>query len=439
MTPISTGPKIVSAVKGEFNINIEVNFDAYMLDNTALMSTSSYRLSHGAYVTNVQYGVSEYQIILTAEHLYGNRYITLLVSPLLSDQLNNLIDPEYSQAVIDLGDDSASISGPNGLLRTRNDINAVYEDNLHWYFATSGGIDVVTKAPLENIGYVLDAYGANTVIAAADGYIYFDTSDPTDGYYAGIYKVERSSLNGNSTSNKIEAFIPPNIMSPNINHLYRGDHSGSDVIVVSTDNGASVFEQDRKLHYSVGNNIGVACLDAGGTTLYLANNTLGQVEVYYNIDINTEQNIVPDAYYGLNSSPELSGSIINQIIVIDDMSIMDPESNRLYVGTDNGLTRIDTDESDPGYSESGGLSFTYGTYGSGMVFDILGGQTNNVIAVDVNVNILQIFVLTNDDYGDGGLTTINIPTNTRFDYKSYELGTLISNDLRDISFKNLSS
>lgn len=430
-------PKVLEAFVGPYNINVTVLFDGYMQQNAALVNPSNYQLSHGAYVTSIESNNID-TVILTVENLYGRTYFDLFVSSNIQDQFGNSLDSDYNHAIIELSSTAAGISGIAGNVKTKDEINKLYEDSEYWYLATTGGIDVVYKDNLENKGFVLDAYGYNS-ITALDGYVYFGANDGyiADAYQTGVYSIALSNLENDSTDYVIEKFSYPTIQSNYVNTLHAGTHANNGILVITTSEGATVSIHDRIIHYSNGSDIGTAALDEGGSILYLANNTLGRLEVYYNIHTNNVSRNEPDAYYSVFTSPEISNPTINDISLAYNASIMDPDSNVIYIATDDKLTRIDADESDPGYSEADGISFTYGTEESDAIFKVLGGQTDRIIAVDVNMDLLQLFVLSNDVEGNGGLTTINLPSNTQFSYQSYELGTLISDDLRDIAFKNL--
>jgi hypothetical protein len=427
---MSDGPRVIGAYVGPFNINVTVVFDGYMSYNENLINPYSYLLSHGAYVVSVDAEDCEDRVILTVENLYGRDNFDLFVSCDIMDCDGYNIDSNFNYANISY-ESVASFSGATGTLKTRDEINKLYEDDDNWYVATSGGLDIIDKEYSENKGYVLDAYGVNAV-TVGDGYVYFSQDSDCAG---SVYKVEISNATGNMSDCKIDDISYPTIQSQKINALEYGNNAGDGILVVATDSGVTVSLENTILQYGSGNDIGSVCVASGGTTLYTANNTLGRVDVYYDIHVDIIGRIEPDAYYDITEYTGDPNTYINQIKVVDDSSMMDPYSNVIYVATDSGLVRIESDESSPGVSESGSVSFTYGIDGGDLLFNILGGQTNNVVAVDVNMDLLQIFVLTSEQSKSGGMTIINIPSNTRFSFRSYEQGTLISDDLRDITCK----
>jgi hypothetical protein len=435
-------PRVQSSFIAPFNINVTVVFDGYMLQDSHLLNPNNYIVSHGAYVTNVSANPDEHDVVvLTVENMYGREQFELTVGGMITDIYGNYLDPDGRKTSIYFEDiTSAQISGITGALKTRNNINKISEDGENWYFATSGGIDVVSKTNLSNVGFILDGYGYDSVAKSVDGYVYFGSSEDGyiyDAYQTGIFKIELDLINEDSSAKVMDAFAYPTIQSNVINDIVCGDYAGAAVIGIATNSGATIFIEDRVVQYASGSNISSIAFDDGTATMYIGNNTYGRVEVYYNIHVNDISNIAPHTYYDTHSTPEISDEFINQIKVASGLSTISSGSNTIYVATNNMLTRIDTDESLPGSSESGGVSFTYGVSESGAIFEVLGGQTNRVVAVDINTNIMQIYVLTNEDYIHGGLTTINVFSNAQFSFMTYENGTLISKDVKDVTFKNL--
>lgn len=440
--PDIVGPRVLEATNTPYNINVTVVFDEAMALNSALTKPGNYLLSDGAYVTAVTFDPTENdRVVLTVENLYGHsEFDVFVVSEDIIDVFDNILDLEYNHAIVHLQQTGAALSGLTGRVKSRNAIRRMYEDSTNWYLATEGGIDVVSKLDLENKGYVLDGYGFNAITADTDA-IYFGSNDGYDEDSYGVHKLELTDLLYNSSDKVYDAFntmsVPP-ILSNEINDLVTGTHADDSLLVVATSLGVTIITNETTaINYSSGSNIGSVQLDDGGSTLYLANNTLVRVEVYYNIHLDVVDRTVPDVYYSTATSPEILGGTINQIKITNNTSIIDSDSNTIYVATNNGLTRINTDESTPGSSEPGGISFTYGISGSGTTFEILGGNVNRVVAVDINTQQNQAFVATDDPSHGGGLTTVNLPTNTRFSFASAASGTLASNDVRDVVFKNL--
>jgi hypothetical protein len=435
--PDLISPRVVGAIVYPYNINVTVIFDDYMLQDETLTDPSSYILSHGAYVTSVTTDPTELdRVTLTVENMYNREWFDIFVVGRVRDKSRNIIDSNYNHAIIRPEYTDAALSGITGRIKTRNKVRRLHEDDTYWYVGTIGGLDIVSKIELENKGFILDGYGFNA-IATDDNYIYFGGNDGYDEDAYGVLRLSFNDLNGNCTSNVHPIFNTPEIQSNEINDLSRSTNVDKNIIAIATTNGASVAVDGYVVQYSTGYNITAIQLDDGGNTLYIGNNSLGRIEVYYNINSNTTSNINPDAYYSTTTSPELTDGNINQIKIINNGSIIDTLSNVIYIATDNGLTRIDTDESCPGISENNGFSLTYGTQNSGMVYEILGGQVNRIIAVDINLQQMQLFVLTDDSSHNGGLTVINMPSNTQFSFSSTENGGLISKELSDLTFKNL--
>lgn len=458
--PDTVGPRVLAATNDPYNINVTVIFNEAMTQNNALTTPGNYLVSHGAYVTAVEADPTQLdRVVLTVENLFGRLEFDVFVSNAVSDVFGNSLDLTYNHGVVRLENTDAALSGLTGRLKSRNAIRRLYEDSANWYLATSGGIEVVGKLDLENKGFVLDGYGFNAITTNSD-FIYFGSNDGyqdvyfkdgyTDGYgntYGdgydsyGVYKLSFNKLDGNSSNfveNAFSTTTTPSILSNHVNDLFAISSEGVEFVAVATPEGATLVRNETLgINYSAGNDISSIHLDNTGDTLYLANNTLGRVEVYYGVSTDISDRTVPDFYYDIGTSPEISNSTINQIKVTNNTSIIDSGSNTIYVATDYSLTKIETDESAPGTSETGGISFTYGIEGSGAIYEVLGGDVNRVVAVDINLEHRQIFVATDDPSHGGGLTTINIDSNAQFSFASDKRGTLISNDIRDIVFKNL--
>lgn len=421
----------IHATNSPFNINVTVYFSEDMTIDGNLLNPNSYVFNYGAYTTAVELdGGRKDRVILTVERLYGRTSFVLTVSTNLRDAVGNYLDPQYNMATVFLStaytDNGAmNISGLTGTLRTNNEVRRIFEDHSNWYIGTAGGLDVVSKDRLENVGFVLDAYGYNAVTASDDA-IYFGSN--YDGY--GVMQLSISALSGNSTesvSSIYNAVSVPSIVSNEINDLWYGTDAGSEFIAAATKSGASVvWDGYRSVKYRDGYDIGGICTDTGGRKMYLINKDLNVIDVFYNIRNDLADRTTPDVSYVVSS-------IINQFRIASNASVMDSGSSAIYVATKDKLLRIDTDESIPGVSEDAyGISFTYGTIGSGATFEVLGGSSNEVVSVDINMQLLQLFVATTN-----GLTIVNIPSNTRFSYLSQQNQRLISEDVTDISFKNV--
>jgi hypothetical protein len=431
-------PKVLSATNEPYNINVTIVFDEYMLVDDNLLNPGNYWFSHGAYATDVQVDEENAdRVVLTVERLYGRTSFEIIVSENISDRFYNYVDPNYNQVFVSVAgyDSAATLSGVTGKLRTRNNVRRLHEDSTYWYVGTSGGLDIVSKIELENKGFVLDGYGFNAV--TSDGtYVYFGSADGYDDAY-GVYQLAMTDADEDSTRrvvNKYNTDSAPSLLSNEVNDMCYGTNAGDRLLIISTDRGVTKIINDSiAVNYRDGYDIGFICLDEGSDKLYIANNTLGRLEVFYDVHLDLFDRQEPDAYYSTDKEPALTDSTINGIAIAQNYSIMDSTSNTLYIATDDGLTRIDTDESIPGMSEDAyGLSLSYGIVGSGAIFELISGTSNRVVSVDVNMQQLQLFIAT-----ENGMTIINLPSNSRFAYMSEQNQQLISDNINDITFKNL--
>jgi len=113
----------------------------------------------------------------------------------------------------------------------------------------------------------------------------------------------------------------------------------------------------------------------------------------------------------------------------------------LYIGTTLGFTRVDTyDAQTDGYGDGMdgyGISNTYSIIGGGAMHEAIGGTIPRVGALASDEEKSIIFVATNDNLGNGGVTQITIDGNTRIIFMTRENGMLPSNDVRDIFGKEI--
>lgn len=436
------GPKVQYVSNEPYNVNITVVFDEAMTQDSEITNPNNYIISDGAIVTSATVSADYLdRVVLTVSGLSGAaEFDVFVVGENIKDANGNKLDVLFNHGVLLLNISTGGISGINGTIKTNNSIQKLYEDDNNWYIATAGGLDVISKAEMTSVGYVLDGYGFNAITTDEDS-IYFGRSDGYEEDAYGVRRLPFVNLNGDSTDSVQDMFstrTSPRIPSNEIADLFTVKSGDDTFLVVGTNIGTTVIKNNTTaINYGDAVDVSAAYINDRGDTLYVANNTSGRVEVYYGIDSDLSDRITPDAYYGVNTVPEISDSVINQIIVISNASIVDSGSSRIYVGTDDGLTVIHTDESVPDTSESAGISITYGVEGSGAMFEILGGDVNRVVAIGVAEQQQQLFVATVDSSLSGGVTTINLPSNTRFQFISQETETLISNNVTDIIVKNL--
>jgi hypothetical protein len=275
----------------------------------------------------------------------------------------------------------------------------------------------------------------------------------SDGY--GIKKINLSALVGESQSVVSTILSEPLIPSNKVSSM-SGNYINSNAYLAASfddygapDSYGSIIiknETDIEQYSDNYSNNDPHISDKG--ILYLINETLNQIEVYYGAHFRGDTLRAPDFTYDEFSTPALFPGQILSLKVIDGASLRLSGGARLFVGTDQGLTRIETVDSQTidGYSDGYdglGLAKYYGTSTSVSTVDgyavnkVIGGTASEVIAVDYNEEKSIILVCTNDNSNNGGITQISLEGDTQVFFMNEATGLLPSNDIRDITGGNL--
>ena len=124
------------------------------------------------------------------------------------------------------------------------------------------------------------------------------------------------------------------------------------------------------------------------------------------------------------------------MVVTEGTSIVSSGSNSVFIGTPNGVYRIETDENVPGESEIGGQIISYGISNSGKDYPILAGTSTYVAALDVTTRLNYLYVATRseDPNDENAISYIRLEDNT-FDGSITE-DRLIHRLIYDISFED---
>lgn len=211
------------------------------------------------------------------------------------------------------------------------------------------------------------------------------------------------------------------------NMIYGEGYGGAGALVVRNELDLYRYSDGYSSYKSVMNDSG---------TLYNINLHSNSVEVYYGANFRGDTSRSPDYIYNEHSTPAIRSGQILELHVVSGVSTKLPSGTRLYVGTTDGFTRVETyDKEVDGYStgeENRGISYQYGISGSGATYESIGGTVSRVISISSNETKGVIFVVTNDGYGHGGLTQIRLRNNGRIVFMTYESGAVPSNDIRDV-------
>lgn len=157
-------------------------------------------------------------------------------------------------------------------------------------------------------------------------------------------------------------------------------------------------------------------------TLYMANRTKRRVDVYYNLLSDDIGRSTPDVYYNAvdpaedgYAVPGLIDGYFTDMVVTEGTSSVTSASSTIFLATEYGVFKIDTDESVPGVTEINGQLTSYGIVDSGYDYDILEDNTNKVVAIDVNTRLNYMYVATRGVEVDdlNAITYVDLTNNSR--------------------------
>jgi len=323
---------------------------------------------------------------------------------------------------------------------------------------------------------VLDSYNSfsNVVGVRIDGYDgYDDGYDAYDGYTGGIgswgfvvgnrvntvyfgdgqglKRIDIQDLTGETQAAMSDDYGPvfsevrtvlsrstyPTIPDNEISSIFGNLVDGYFCLALSFENnyGTAIVRNETGItRYLDGYNSNKAQINDSGT-MYVVNEDLNQIEVYYGASIRDGYRS-PDFIYNTTSTPSIISGTINDIHVVSGYSTKLSGATRVYVGTSQGVTRIETyDQGTNGYCDgydNRGVSIHYGISGSGQQHEIIGGTVSNVVSVDSDDSVGIMFVATNDGSGNGGLTQIAISQSRKIIFMTEGSGFLPSNNIRDV-------
>ena len=250
-------------------------------------------------------------------------------------------------------------------------------------------------------------------------FFYFYTGDPIEnpevlyiGGPNGVLSVTTESIAGNTTPGVLfDGYCVHDLSSTIINEINR-------LAVATRDHGAFVYSTNHNwptTFYSTGDEIShVHISSSNNGTLYLANRTKERVDVYYNILGYDVARNTPDVYYP-SADGYIEDGYFTDMVVTEGTSLVEENSNTIFIATSSGVFKIETDESSPGSSEANGEVSSYGIAGSGRDYNVIAGNVPWVVAIDVNTRLNYLYVATRgtDDNDQNTLTYIDLATNTQ--------------------------
>jgi hypothetical protein len=252
----------------------------------------------------------------------------------------------------------------------------------------------------------------------------------------GVKSILVDDVDGpSSTSTVLDGYFVNGIYAKELAHINR-------VLVGTRDSGAVLVATNYSVDsmvYSVGDEIdNVYIASTHNGTIYLLNRTRSRVDVYYDILYDDVGRSIPDVYYGIDGYA-LQGILdgyFTDMVVTEETSTVNSNSNSIFIGTSDGVFRIETDESVPGQTEINGSIISYGISGSGADYEVLDGTTNYIVSIDVNTRLNYLYVATRseDSNDENAVSYINLDTNS-FDGSVTE-SRLIHRLINDISFND---
>lgn len=268
-----------------------------------------------------------------------------------------------------------------------------------------------------------------------------DATNPKTLYIGdanGVKSIQTSDFYGNSTASVetlFDGYYVNSIENAVLNYIHR--------LVVSTKDSGAIFYSTNydwpTLFYSIGDEIIRAAITTQNNgTIYLANRTRERIDVYYNILADDIGRYQPDVYYSVDgyALPGMFDGYFTDMVVTEGTSTINSGSNSIFIGTSNGVFRIETDESVPGNTEINGSLTSYGIPGGPHEYRVLEGTTNEIVAIDVNTKTNHIYVATRspDTHDQNAVSYIDLATNTRSSF--IPEARLINRLVNDITFKN---
>jgi len=279
-----------------------------------------------------------------------------------------------------------------------------------------------------------------------------------DGY--GLKRVDIQELVGETQSSKMsleDARVPqftkartvlstttiPSIPNDVISSIFGNMIDGYFCLALSYNNsphGSIILRNEvENVVYTANNKTDRAQLSDAGV-LYLINKDSNQIEVYYGAHFRDGYRS-PDFIYNSSSTPNIVPGNITDLHIVSGYSTKYDGGTRIYVGTTQGVTRIEAyDKGTNGYCDgydNRGVSIHYGINGSGFQHEIIGGTVSNVVSVDSDDDKDIMFVGTSDGYGNGGITQIVISASRKVIFMNRSGGFIPSNDIRDIFGKGM--
>ena len=354
----------------------------------------------------------------------------------------------YQRISFDIQDDGSDLKSNSIMVYVNKDLafdgttetfNSPYDGALSSFTPISDGYQLVIDNTSEYSNVIPVTVHANDGTNALDaywGYIVENkvhTAYFSDGY--GLKKIGSNELAGESQSVVKTVFSNatfPHIPENNITSIHGNTIDGYSLLAVVLDgyNGLYVSKNEALVeHYRDGYQMDKPQFVNKGI-LYVINKDNNTIEAFYGANTRPGSR-EPDFVYSSSSTPSIVSGEILALYAVNNSSSKYSLGTRLYVGTTQGATRIETyDKQTNGLSDgydSQGISYHYGIVGSGLQYEAIGGTESRVVAISSNEDNNIMFVAT----ANSGLSQINISSNQLI-YFMTQANLLPSNEIRDI-------
>ena len=232
-------------------------------------------------------------------------------------------------------------------------------DGYHFRIDSYGTYENITKVRIGGT----DAYGSSYefawgfIIGSVVNKLYF-----SDGY--GIKSINMQELVGESQTVVdiiASTSILPNIGANEATSLYGELIDNASYLCASYANdtvGCDIIKNEAEITtYSDGYKIDKAQLNDRGI-LYLVNKDNNTIEVYYGAHARDGYSRSPDFEYSTSSTPNIVDGDIEELYIVNGASTKYSGGTRLFIGTTQGATRIETYD-----RNNGNYSYGYDGYG----------------------------------------------------------------------------
>jgi len=271
----------------------------------------------------------------------------------------------------------------NNGLQSNNIISSI-EDSINYYVISDAGLDVVIKSGRSLSAWITYS-GGFTCVAQDSTYLYLGTLD------AGVKRISKVLLSGNSTSSLSDFLSTTSTPSIDSNTINCVDIDTN--LLIATANGINYYNGSSLYTKTYSGGINFCVLSVA--KLYYSTYGAG---LYYKNGLPTANSWSATGVY---SNPTFSiSNNINCFVVITNGSSVDSNSNKIGLGTDNGIYIIDSDET----SSLANATITHLDTLAGGLLNTTYLKTDNTYLYSRN-NLENLATLMEDNFNDNSIDT----------------------------------